>query len=53
MSAVGRLRAAWRDRPAVRFCDACAAVQVCDTACRAAAARDRAVALGHGLTGPR
>lgn len=35
-----RLRAALSDRPVVRFCDACASVTLCDTACRVTAARD-------------
>lgn len=51
MSLMNRLRAALTDRPAVTFCDACASVSVCDTACRVAAARDRALTVY--LTLPR
>lgn len=50
---LARVRAALRDRPVVRFCDGCASVTVCDTACRAAAARDRATVGYLSLPGAR
>ena len=37
-----RIRAVFADRPRVSVCDSCGSVSVCDTACRAGAARDRA-----------
>lgn len=53
MRVLRRLRTAWAGRRTVLFCDRCATVQVCDTACRVAAARDRAIGLRDGLGGPR
>lgn len=50
---LARWRAALRHRPTVRFYDRCASVAVCDTACRAAAARDPATAAYLSLPGPR
>jgi hypothetical protein len=43
MNLVRRLRSVLSDRPSIEFCDSCASVSVCDTACRVAAARDRAL----------
>jgi hypothetical protein len=41
---VTRLRAVVADRPRVSVCESCGDVSVCDTTCRATAARDRNVA---------
>lgn len=45
---VDRIRDVFADPARVSGCDSCGSVSVCDTACRAGAARDRAVA--HYLT---
>jgi hypothetical protein len=52
MRMVTRLRAALADQPSVQLCDSCGSVSVCDTSCRAAAARDRAVGACLTLAGP-
>ncbi len=44
MRLIDKVRASFADRPAVDVCDSCGSVSVCDTSCRAAAARDRATA---------
>lgn len=50
---LARLRVAIIDRPVVRFDEARGRVQVCDTSCRAAGARDRAVGAYFRMSGPR
>ena len=48
---VRRSRAVFADPARVSVCESCGSVSVCDTACRAGAARDRALAgyLSVGL----
>ncbi len=42
MTAVARrLRAVLSDSPQVKVCESCGSVSVCDTSCRAGAARER------------
>ena len=43
MNLVRRLRSVLSDRPSIEFCDSCASVSACDTACRVSAARERAM----------
>jgi hypothetical protein len=43
MNLVRRLRSVLSDRPSIEFCDSCASVCACNTACRVDAARDRAL----------
>jgi hypothetical protein len=52
MRPIDKVRAWFADRPAVEVCDSCGSVSVCDTSCRAAAARDRATAAYLTLAGP-
>ncbi len=52
MRLIDKVRASFADRPAVEVCDSCGSVSVCDTSCRAAAARDRATAAYLTLAGP-
>jgi len=49
--AARRITAVFAGRARVSMCDSCGWVSVCDTACRAGAARDRAMAsyLSVGL----
>ena len=48
---IGRIRGIFADPARVSVCDSCGSVSVCDTACRAGAARDRALTryLSAGL----
>ena len=52
MRLVDRVRASFADRPVADICDSCGSVSVCDTTCRAAAARDRATTAYLTLAGP-
>ncbi len=52
-NAWARLRTSITDRPVVRMDEVRGTVRVCDTSCRAAAARDRAVASYFAVAGPR
>ena len=40
---IDRIQGVFADPARVSACDSCGSVSVCDTACRAGAARDRAV----------
>ena len=48
-----RVRASARDRAVGQLDEACGTVRVCDTSCRAAAARNRAVRSYFTVAGPR
>ena len=50
---LARLRALVIDRPRVNVCERCGSVSVCDTTCRAEAARDRNVARYVSVRLPR
>ena len=50
---VRRIRAVLADPARVSVCGSCGSVSVCDTACRAGAARDRALIGYLSVGGPR
>ena len=52
-NAWARLRASVTDRRMARPVEARGTLRVCDTSCRSAAARDRAVASYFSVAGPR